>query len=153
MAGVDLNTEERSGARAILLRGTLRAADLGRIWRRAIALAGRARDQKLILDLSGVDGCDTAGAVLMLEIEKTHGGAVAIEGASERVAALIARVRETSSAEAPPAAPPSPSLREQAHAGWIAATEGFAFLGEAAVAILRLPRRIRPAFVPFRWCC
>ncbi len=101
------------------------------------------RGRNLVLDLSGLEGCDTAGATLLLAIERARDGAVRMDGAAPQVRELLDRVREI---------PPSDDHDPRSDSFSVAAlvrsvsdrlSGGAAFLGESAVALFRLPARRR----------
>ena len=134
-----LTVERRGAARALVLSGRLDAASVGGLWSDVVRAAAAARRRALILDLSGVSSWDAAGAALLLAAERAHGGNVELQGACAEVAQTLARLRQ---APRPPPAPHRDAL------GWLyralaAIPGGIAFIGEAAVAVLRLPRRAR----------
>ncbi len=97
----------------------------------------------LTIDLSGVTGCDTAGAAMLLQAERNHAGPVAFRGAAEAVETMLARVRPA--ALLPPPAPPAspPSWHAVMNSTLDAASGGFVALGEVATALTRLPGRLR----------
>lgn len=125
------------------IAGPLDAEGAGAIWRAAMHAAAHARVHDLRVDLSGVTACDMAGAAFLIALEHEHGGAASYEGETEAVRALLARARTAHRPAAPPpqAAPFDPIALLRA--GFRAALDGIAFIGEAAVATLRLPRRRR----------
>jgi phospholipid/cholesterol/gamma-HCH transport system permease protein len=126
----------------LAFRGALDTAAAGTLWATTIRGAQQARGRPLVLELSGLRFCDTAGAALLLEAERVHGATTTFDGASEHVAELLARVRKVPVAA--PRQPPAPiSWSEGLVGGLRAALDGVAFLGELAVAILRLPARAR----------
>ena len=132
------------GARTILaLEGRLNAAGAGRLWRPAMLAATRARGRPLVLDLRDVSFCDTGGATLLAAIEAAHGGIDEMLGDTERIARLRQRAHDAI-AQAPAAqAPRRPSLRARLAVLLEGSAQGVAFLGEAALALLALPRRRR----------
>ena len=123
--------------------GALDAAAAAGIWHRTVRAAQAARGRPLVLDLSAVTSCDMAGATLIITAERLHEASVDLAGAPEQVLALVGLARRASAPGRP--APPAPpiSLREAFRSGLYAAAEGFAFLGEAVVAVIRLPQRRR----------
>jgi len=142
-----LTASTAGGATTLAFTGTLDAAGAGVLWAQVLDAARAAGGQRLVLDLSGIDACDTAGAALLVEAERAHGGGaeapdVETRGASAQVRALLERVRDIG-----PAPPPSPPAhvgwREALGAGLVAALGGVAFLGEVVVALVRLPARAR----------
>jgi phospholipid/cholesterol/gamma-HCH transport system permease protein len=138
-----LRTERRDGGTTLVFSGDLDAIAVGDIWHDALRAAARARKQPLELELSGVTGCDTTGAVLLLEMERTYGAPVTITGAAPSVAAVLRRIRRTARPSAPAAERGAPTLRRIGAAGIAALVNGIAFLGEVLVALLRLPARGR----------
>ena len=137
-----MDATDRGGARVLSFHGALDSATAGRLWPVAMRAARQAAGRKLVLDLSGLSFCDTAGAALLLEAEHVHGPDASMTGASERVAELLARLQKIAPPKPRPA-PPQATWNEVLFAGLRAAGEGVAFLGEVAVALFRLPRRIR----------
>ena len=138
-----LNLVEQGARTMLALEGRLNAAGIGRLWRPAVLGAARARGRPLTLDLRGVSFCDTAGATLLAAIEAAHGGIDETIGESERVAALRQRARgAVGQRPAPPALQhPGPRARLVALLAGVAGR--VAFVGEAALALLALPRRRR----------
>jgi phospholipid/cholesterol/gamma-HCH transport system permease protein len=131
---------EEDGATVLAFAGTLDAAGLADVWTDALAAA--TGDGRLVLDLSAVSTCDTAGAALLAEILHHHGEGAGLRGASPQVAALLERVRDIGPMPPPPQPKPI-TWREALRGGMVAALGGVAFLGEAVVATLRLPTRLR----------
>jgi len=123
--------------------GPLDSAGAGTVWARALVEAQRARDESLTLDLAGLDGFDTAGATLLLDIEAAHGGNAAVTGANEQIEALLGQVRASRKEAKPPGPTPVLTWRETIIGGLTVCTQGIAFLGELAVAFATLPARAR----------
>ena len=120
--------------------GLLNRASAARLWAPSIRAANAARGRPLALDLTGVTGVDTAGAVLVATAMQRHGDASLI-GASRDVAELVGQVR---AAPDPVAAKPPPwTFTGLVLAASHHATDGIAFLGESLVAAATLPRRRR----------
>jgi phospholipid/cholesterol/gamma-HCH transport system permease protein len=102
-----------------------------------------------VIDLSGVDTMDSAGAILVLRA----GDAVAVQGGSTDVLAVLERNRAAlKAAPAPTEAPrdfaPITVLGGAVYGGIQAALSGIAFTGEVLVAALRVmfrPRMFRGA--------
>ncbi len=107
--------------------------------------ARKAKGRIMVLDLAALESCDMAGATLLVAAEQAHEAPAELTGASEQVAELLALARRAAATPSPTAAPGagSFSMRELLLPGIMAAASGFAFLGEAAVALLRLPLRGR----------
>ncbi len=135
---------ERADRLALVFAGRLDAAGAGLLWTPALKAASGAKGRPLLFDLSGVSLCDTAGATLLVAAENAHGSRAELEGANEAMAALIARVREALQ-EPAQAKAASERLRliPLLLSGFATAANGIAFLGEAAVAIILAPRRLR----------
>ena len=93
------------GPAGLRLSGHLDAATAGEIWRDAMDRAGGAG--ALVLDVSGLDSCDAAGAVLLVEMERARrqgGGRLELRGLPSNVAEILEMVEagesETPSPEA-----------------------------------------------------
>ncbi|MDA8051563.1 MAG: ABC transporter permease [Rhodospirillales bacterium] len=135
---------DRAGAVALVFAGRLDAAGIARLWSPAVKAASGAKGRPLLFDLSAVSVCDTAGATLLVAAEDAHGAPATLVGAAETLASLLARVRQ---------ALPHPTKPQRAAglgspfrlllAGFAAAANGIAFLGETVVAIILAPRRLR----------
>ena len=127
--------------------GPLETARIGPSWDKVLAAAVRAKGGRLVFALGEVTACDTGGATLLLEAERAQGSEAVLEGADERVAALLDRLR----ALPPPGRPPPPpgfNWRDALRGGLGLCTGGIAFVGEAVVALVRLPTRgymLRPS--------
>ena len=135
-ASTEAMVVERTSAGTVLrFAGPLDVGVTARLWSRALREAAKLRGQKLTLDLAAVPVCDTAGATLLLEIERLQGAPVAITGAGEKVAAVLAQTR---AATAPPARPVAAVAQDWravlSEAVAVAVGEGVAFLGEVVVA-------------------
>lgn len=126
-----------SGGTILTLTGVLDAAGTGAMWGEAQKAAGRGA---VVLELAALEGCDTTGAVLLAQLAARPGSTV--QGARPQVQALLDRVGKIGPPPPPPVAPHI-TLREALHGGMVAALGGVAFLGEAALALLRLPARAR----------
>ena len=92
-------------------------------------------------------GAQTAGAQ---SGGKQSGGAqiapgtqVVVTGASEQATAVLERARKAGDAAGAPPEAPSPTLFAILRAGLDAVADGVAFLGEAVMAVVRLPSRLR----------
>ena len=124
--------------------GHLDADGVASVWGRTMTAATAARGHSLALDLSGVAGCDMAGATMLAAAEGAHGGQAEISGASEQVVGLIARARAASKVRPARAAGTlEPLSWRNVLKGLAAAGDGIAFLGEAAMAVAALPSRRR----------
>lgn len=141
MAGADLDVLQRAGASVLAFHGSLRATNLGPIWTRTLDAAGRASGAPLVFDVAGVSAFDTVGATLLLQAERLHGGPVTIEGASKTIGALLELVRAVPVADIRPALPVRFRWAELREAVVRGPTDGLAFLGEAMLAIARVPSR------------
>ena len=132
-----------AGNRVLQLAGRLDARGAGTVWRPALAAARREQGRPVSIDLSGVTFCDMAGATFLVFLQETHGGPVAFRGTAERVEALLQRARIARAAKAPPATPAGPSLGEMVKSINASIVGGIGFIGEVALACLRLPWRWR----------
>ncbi len=135
--GARLTARQEAGGPVLVLAGVLDAQAAGALWGEALRHAG---GRAVVLDLSALEGCDTTGAVLLAELAGRPGSAV--RGARPQVQALLERVAGIGPAPAPPA-PVQVTWREALRGGMEAALGGVAFLGEAVLALLRLPARAR----------
>lgn len=136
-----LAVTETDGAALLTLGGPLNATGAGAIWLEALRHAGQ-RNRPLRVDVAGVTIWDTAGITLLADIETTHGSA-RIEGMTSQVEALLTRVR-TARQTPPRAVKPTPfSLIATLQGGITAAADGLAFLGEAVLALVLLPWRLK----------
>jgi phospholipid/cholesterol/gamma-HCH transport system permease protein len=132
----------RGGALTLAVSGTLDAASAARLWPEATREAASASGNEMTLDLAGLTGLDTAGAVLLLRMEALAGGTARWEGLAED-GALRAVLERTRKALVPPpsaSAPAGPRLSLLGRIGRATLRQGrsmlgqFAFLGEAVVA-------------------
>ncbi len=139
-----LASGQRGEARVLSLRGRLDVAAAGRLWTRALQAAAAQPGRKLVIDIAGLEGCDTAGAAMLLAMAEAQQGTV-LEGARPQIAAVLARAREALVEPPRPAPEPAPPVpwRVVIGNGLAVAGDGFAWLGEALVAVLRLPARSR----------
>jgi phospholipid/cholesterol/gamma-HCH transport system permease protein len=130
--------------------GRLDTESIGALWRPAIRAAEQARGSKLVLDLSEVSFCDVGGASFLAAIETAHGEAAETVGSDQRATALLRRARTAARSvrRGAPAPTAAWTLADLAHAvlGLIPASIGF--IGEAAVAVVRLPVRHRMLRLP-----
>ena len=127
----------------LTFKGRLDAAGVAALWPRAMAtVRPLRRDHTLVFDLDGVTRCDIAGATFLLAAEAAHGGAE-MRGGSDAVRAIIARVRDARAVRRRAEPTPAPGLRQIVLDGVQSALDGIAFIGEAAVAVTRLPRHRR----------
>jgi phospholipid/cholesterol/gamma-HCH transport system permease protein len=142
-----LSVEQRSGRVVMAFAGRLDATSVAPLWRPAMQAAERARGQPLAFDLAQVSFSDVGGASFLYAIEAAHGGAAQLIGAHESVLALLARVRTTARTGGGAVTHPA-STRDLILLSSGLAVASIAFLGEAAVAIARLPMRRRMLRMP-----
>jgi phospholipid/cholesterol/gamma-HCH transport system permease protein len=138
-----LRIEDEADSRTLVLQGRLDTGAVAPLWLQAVASGRAARGRRLILNLAGVSACDTAGAILLLAVERAHGGDVTMTGASAELARVLDLVRAAARPPPPRAPPPPATWGDVFRLGLEHAGAGFAFVGEAAVAALRLARRPR----------
>jgi phospholipid/cholesterol/gamma-HCH transport system permease protein len=133
---------EGEGTVTIAFRGALDTASTGPLWRPTLRAAAAAGGRTLVLDLAALTHCDTTGAALLLAAEGARGGPTRIEGASAAIEALLARVRAATAPEAAVAGRPAdvePALSRTMSTRLLGGLiEGFAFVGEALLALLGL---------------
>ncbi len=134
---------DTGGETVLRLSGPLDLAAAARLWADLLRAARQAQGRPLAIDLTDVTVCDTAGATLLLHAERAHGGPAEIRGADARVAAVIALVRPVAVPPPPQPRPVPQSWREVIVSGLTICTGGLAYLGEVAVATVRLPARLR----------
>jgi phospholipid/cholesterol/gamma-HCH transport system permease protein len=94
--GAQLRLErDAAGASRLVLAGHLDVDGAGAVWSEATSAARDAAGEALVVDASGLDYCDTAGAALLIAIEREHGaaGSFAIEGLRDAFAQLVAMLR------------------------------------------------------------
>ncbi len=124
--------------------GRLETQDLAPIWGTATAAAAARRGQKLTLDLSAVEGCDTAGATLLVAVEAAHGAPLDLLGANDKTKDLIARARSATHAPRTQAGERLPWLARVGQwgvAAFGAVGDGVAYIGEGVMSGLRLLRK------------
>jgi len=146
VAGLTVAERQAAGgepAVALEFSGHLDAEGIGLLWERAMRAARRAGQRALVLDLSDVTLVDTAGAAFLVTLEAVHGGKVSLEGEQEQFHALLERVRAAGTKPPAPVKLPPLRLRDIGAAGLRASANGIAFVGEAALALVRLPRNRR----------
>jgi phospholipid/cholesterol/gamma-HCH transport system permease protein len=135
---------ESSDPRTVLrFTGPLDVAGMATLWTAALQASRTARGRELAIDLTGVTVCDTAGATLLLACERAHGGPVNVSGAQDRVTAVIDLVRPVAGPPVRRPAGPGPGWREVILSAMSACGGGIAYIGEIAVALVRLPTRLR----------
>jgi len=143
IATARLNIERDGDRTALVFSGRLNAAGAGPLWSRAIRAATQARGRALRLDLAAVEGIDTAGAVLLLAAERAHGQPIEMLAANPNVTAMLVQARQAGAAAAQSATTRPATVSGVSAAGLDALANGVAFLGEAVVAVVRLPARLR----------
>ena len=138
-----LSIEQREGRAIMVFAGRLDAASIGAVWRPAMRAAGHARGHPLSFDLSAVSFSDVAGAGFLAAVEAAHGDAAELIGAPEHVPALLVRARAAAHDGATGEAAPRPSARDVVAMAFGLVFASIAFVGEAAIAIAKLPTRHR----------
>jgi len=139
-AGLTIAEQDR---RTVLrFAGRLDAACSAMLWPRAMQAARRAQGHDLAFDLRDVSFGDVGGASFLAALEAAHGGTAALIGADERLQELLRRARAALTRQAPPVQVPR-TWREVAVATLRLLAASIAFIGEAAVALMRLPVRHR----------
>ncbi len=96
-SGARLRSERDSeGALRLVLEGRLDVDGAGEVWREAIEAARDAAGEPLVVDARDLSYCDTAGAALLIAIEREHGAAAesfAVEGLRDEFAELVKMLR------------------------------------------------------------
>lgn len=143
---------DAAGTLRLILSGHLDVDSTGVLWRDAMLAARDAGGGALIVDAAGLDYCDTAGAALLVAIEREQraaGGAFAIEGLRDEFGQVVAMLRPSeAAAAAKPAARESFLARFGRSAFRIGADLRVlvAYVGELSVFTLRSlrhPRELR----------
>jgi phospholipid/cholesterol/gamma-HCH transport system permease protein len=137
----------RVEAGKIIFSGPLEVKSIAGVWAKALTAAHRATDQALQIDISECANIDTAGATLLLTMERGHKGDVAVTGADARATALIEQMR---------AVIPHEPTNKQERQAQLEATEAargpgiirsfttrVTFFGETVVALMGLPLKLR----------
>ncbi|MBK1662091.1 ABC transporter permease [Paracraurococcus ruber] len=146
-----LETREEAGGRRLAFHGALDAGAAARLWPEALRQARGARS--LVLDLARVTALDTAGAVLLLRLEREARGAEFRGLPAGPLEAVLDRTRAALARPAPQPPAPLPFLGRIGEAAWTRGQDMLgqvAFLGEALVAgtaVIRRPWRLRGAEV------
>jgi phospholipid/cholesterol/gamma-HCH transport system permease protein len=143
-----LSVEHRHGRVVLVFAGRLDAMAIGPLWRRAVRAGQQARGRGLVFDLTAVSFCDVSGAAFLAETEAAYGEPAELAGANDQIAALLQRTRAARVGGARPLTGPPPTLTQIAVAALRLLAASIAFLGEAAVALSRLPRRRRMLRLP-----
>jgi phospholipid/cholesterol/gamma-HCH transport system permease protein len=146
MTKATLSSRTAPQGRVLAFSGRLDAEAAASLWP---AMTRALVDKPNVIDLSGVETMDSAGAILVLRA----GDAVAVEGGSADVLAVLERNRSALKAaplpaEAPREFAPITAFGRTVYGGVQAALSGIAFAGEALVAALRVifrPRMFRGA--------
>ena len=146
MTKATLSSRTAPQGRVLAFSGRLDAEAAASLWP---AMTRALVDKPNVIDLSGVETMDSAGAILVLRA----GDAVAVEGGSADVLAVLERNRSALKAaplpaEAPRDFAPITAFGRTVYGGVQAALSGIAFAGEALVAALRVifrPRMFRGA--------
>ncbi len=143
-----LSIERRDGTTVLAFAGKLEADAIGALWRPAIHAAEQARGHKLAFDLRSVTFCDVGGASLLAAIESAHGAPADAIGIEDRAMALLRRARAAARMAQRPTSITPPTAREVAFASFHLCAFSIIFIGEAAVAVARLPRHHRMLRIP-----
>ena len=128
--------------------GRLEAASVGALWRRAVRAAKQASGRPLVFDLSDVAFCDVGGATFLATIEMAHGDTAQLIGAPAGVVALLLRTRVAERAGIRSDGAPHPAPRDVIFVALRLIADSIGFVGEVAMAIIRLPTRRRMLRIP-----
>jgi len=92
MASINFEVLEGNGLK-LVLTGRLDTEAAGSFWRKAFAKVAQVKPQMLQIDASGVEYCDGAGIVFLLELkhkQQAQNGQIKIEGLSDEFQQLMA---------------------------------------------------------------
>jgi phospholipid/cholesterol/gamma-HCH transport system permease protein len=128
--------------------GEMETASVGPLWRQAMRVAEQARGRTMAIDMSGVTFCDVGGAAFLVALEAAQGSAADWRGTDDKVAALLQQARGANRAGGHPEAPVSWTLHDLFVTAFGLVVASIAFLGESAVALVRLPARHRMLRLP-----
>lgn len=137
----------RAESGKIIFSGPLEVTTIAAVWVKAISASRREADRALQIDISDCAAIDTAGATLLLAMERGHQGEVELTGADAKASALIEQMRGVIPKEATrkEAALAIREAEQAARSPGI--VENFAirigFLGETVLALMALPRKLR----------
>jgi len=131
----------------IIFSGPLEVKSIAAVWQKAMTAARRAPGEALDIDISECPHVDTAGATLLLAMERLHESDVNLSGADAKASALIEQMRHI--------VPPELTQRQVVAAQREAdrAAQGpdlltmlktrIEFFGETVVALMALPAKLR----------
>ena len=100
--GATLATRSEAGATVLCFAGMLDSVATSALWSEAMAAA--AGQDRLVLDLAALTGCDTTGAALLAALAARPG--TTLRDVGTQVQALLDRVQAIGPVPAPPAEPP-----------------------------------------------
>lgn len=143
-----LSVERREEQTVLVFAGRLDAASIGELWEDGIHAAEKARGQPIVFDLEAVSFSDVSGATLLAAIETAHGGEAELRGAPERTLALLQRARSACRAVARAKIPPRMAARDIVLVAFSLIGASIVFIGQAAVAVARLPANRRMLRMP-----
>ncbi len=136
-ATATMTAEAAGGGLRMAFAGRLEATAVARLWRQALQRAAGA--DRLVLDLSRLQGLDTAGAVLLLRLEQQARSSERqglAEGAASAVLQRTAEALAITTPRPPAALPPLAAIGRRAIGALRQAMVNIAFLGEAVVAAI-----------------
>jgi phospholipid/cholesterol/gamma-HCH transport system permease protein len=155
VSGARLRSErDEAGALRLILSGHLDVDSTGALWREAMLAARGAGRDALVVDASGLAYCDTAGAALLVAIEREQraaGGSFAIEGLRDEFGQVVAMLRPSETAAAAKPAKPTSFLAGLGRSTLEVVSDLralIAFVGELAVFVVRALRH--PGELRFR---
>jgi phospholipid/cholesterol/gamma-HCH transport system permease protein len=148
-ASASLSIRQQADEVRLVLSGRLETDTVGHLWHQAMRAARQARGSRLVCDLGGVTFCDVGGATFLTGLEAEHGGSAELVGADQKVTALLERIRPAAAhgARREPGSTPL-TAKEIAIALFGGLCSRLSFLGEAAIAVVRLPARRRMLRLP-----
>lgn len=97
------SARDDSGGVVLSILGRLDSETTGQIWREAMRLSAGSRSSELVVDASGVEYCDGAGAGLFVALERQQragGGSFCLDGLRQEFLQLVDLIRPSESASA-----------------------------------------------------
>lgn len=135
-----LSVAEDGGITVIALAGALTAATLAPVWQTTITAARRATTATMAIDLAAAEVLDSAGAALVIAVERAFSGTTEWRGLTGKQRGLIDRLRA-----ALPDGPLPKLAASQIEMPGIARTLAtrVTFFGQIVLAALTLPAKLR----------
>ena len=108
--GASVRSErDEQGRTVVVLAGRLDAFSTGSVWNEAMRVAEPAAGGELVVDASGVDFCDGAGASVLLALRQSQqagGGRVALRGLRDEFGRILELIEPSGKVQEHPEPPP-----------------------------------------------